>query len=437
MVQCEFLVTFLLIMQCKICLNNFIQNNRMKKVLFFYCLLATFAANSQKAVFIIADGIPADVLEKVSIPNINKISSIGSFVRSHVGGEKDGYSATPTISAVSYNSLLTGTWANKHNVWGNDIKAPNYNYPTIFRLFKNQYPNKKIAIYSTWIDNRKKLIGDSLAATQYLTMDIKYDGYEIDKVKFPHDSLSNYIHLIDDQVIFDAANSIKNDAPDLSWIYLEFTDDMGHKFGDSQQQLDAIKLLDKQVGKVWEAIEYRQKKYKENWMIIITTDHGRSEDNGKNHGGQTPRQRSTWISSNKTFNSYSLLGNVSIVDILPTIARHLQIQIPDSISNEIDGIPLIGKVSILQPYVNVFQKTADITWKTIDTTGTAKIYISRTNNVAKGGMDKYLLKKEVPVKMGYATLDITEIPSDFYKIVIEAKYNKLNYWWIKNKNSKN
>ncbi|WP_165501244.1 hypothetical protein [Pedobacter psychrodurus] len=33
-----------------------------------------------------------------------------------MGGEKDGYSQTPPISAVRYNSLLTGIWFNKHNI---------------------------------------------------------------------------------------------------------------------------------------------------------------------------------------------------------------------------------------------------------------------------------------------------------------------------------
>ena len=81
------------------------------------------------------------------------------------GREKGGYSQTSTISAVGYNSLLTGTWVNKHNVWGNDIKDPNYHYPTIFRLFKETYPTKKTAIYSSWLDNRTKLVGDGLPAT--------------------------------------------------------------------------------------------------------------------------------------------------------------------------------------------------------------------------------------------------------------------------------
>lgn len=79
----------------------------------------------KKALFIIVDGIPADVVEKVNTPNLNKIADAGHYLRAYVGGEKDGYSQTPTISAVSYNSLLTGMWVNKHNVWDNNIKEPN------------------------------------------------------------------------------------------------------------------------------------------------------------------------------------------------------------------------------------------------------------------------------------------------------------------------
>jgi predicted AlkP superfamily pyrophosphatase or phosphodiesterase len=127
--------------------------NCMKKLFLFFLVCSALVAQGQgrqkKAVFVIADGIPADVLEKVSTPAIDAISKKGWYSRASVGGEKGTYTETPTISAVSYNSLLTGTWVNKHNVWDNDIKAPNYHYPTIFRLLKDQYPQKKIAVFSS------------------------------------------------------------------------------------------------------------------------------------------------------------------------------------------------------------------------------------------------------------------------------------------------
>jgi hypothetical protein len=405
----------------------------MRKITFFLLSLIALQAAAQKAVFIIADGIPADVIERMAMPNLKRISDIGIYCRAHVGGDKGEYSQTPTISAVSYNSLLTGTWVNKHNVWGNNIKAPNYHYPTIFQLFKEQYPNKKIGVFSSWLDNRTKLVGEGLAATHSLKVDYTADGYELDTLHFPHDKAGDYMHQIDEKVITEASACIKNNAPDLSWIYLEYTDDIGHKYGDSPEQQDALAKLDKQIGRVWEAITYREKNYKEKWMIIITTDHGRDEISGKGHGGQTPRQRNTWMVSNKKFNRYAEMNVPGIVDIMPTLASFLQVKLPETIAKEVDGISLIGKISIAQPMLNIFQQKADISWQVLDTSGIVKIWLSNSNNFQTEGNENYRWLQEVPVKFGHATFDISNFPGDFYKVAIEAKFNTVNRWWVKEK----
>ncbi|HEY8971577.1 MAG TPA: alkaline phosphatase family protein [Puia sp.] len=410
----------------------------MKNIVTFITMVllvlnAAAQPKKKKVVFIIADGIPADVLEKAKVSFPRQIGREEGYKHAYVGGEQGGYSQTPTISAVGYNSLLTGTWVNKHNVWDNDIKDPNYHYPTIFQLLKKADSTKKIAVFSTWQDNRTRLVGESLPQTGNIKVDYHADGLELDTVNYPHDNASLYIHNIDEKVTDQAEKCIREQGPDLTWLYLEYTDDMGHRFGDSPEQKEAVKYVDKQVGRIWSALQYRQQQFKEDWLIIITTDHGRDSINGKGHGGQSERERTTWIVTNaKDLNHYWRDYTPAIVDIMPTIARYLDIKIPRDNQLEIDGVPLIGKLSVANPVVRVENNKLDIRWKSFDKDGTVKIWLTTTNNFKTGGKDEYKLLAEVPAGQQSAVFGISSYPSSFYKIVLEGAYNTVNRWVVLN-----
>lgn len=403
--------------------------NKLLVILLSLLIGEAVAQQQKKVVYIIVDGIAADVIEQANTPNLTEISRQGTYMRAFQGGEVGAYNESPTISAVGYNNVLTGVWYNKHNVPDNDIKSPNYNYPSIFRLLKDAYPQKKIGVFSSWQDNRTKLIGEGLAQTGNIKMDYAFDGLELDTNNYPHDKKRDFMAAIDEAVSKSAAETIEEKAPDLSWVYLEYTDDMGHMYGDSPQYTVAIEKMDKQVGRIWQAIKKRQASSKEEWMIIITTDHGRDEATGQGHGGQSFRQRSGWIISNKTLNnSYAKLLYPSAVDILPTIAQFMDISIPENTQRELDGIKLIGEVAIAKPQVNYFRKQLDISWMPLKENGEVKIWVSTTNNQRKGEKDTYQLMGTFPLKNKNAVISVKDLPSSFYKIVLETNQNMVNRW---------
>ncbi|WP_416866781.1 MAG: alkaline phosphatase family protein [Imperialibacter sp.] len=403
----------------------------MKNLLVFLLfIMASAGAFSQKVVFVIIDGVEAEVFERVATPNMDAIAKTGGYTRAYVGGERGGYSETPTISAPGYNNLITGTWGNKHNVWGNSIKAPNYNYWSAFRFVEELAPAKETAIFSTWLDNRTKLVGEGLQAAGNVMIDYHFDGFELDEKAFPHDKERLFIHNIDEHVVNDASRYIKEKGPDFSWVYLEYTDDMGHAHGNSEKTDDAIHTADDQMGRIWEAIQYRQKEKAEQWMMFITTDHGRSaESGGKDHGGQSDRERTTWIvMGGGQPNAYFTKEQNAIVDILPTALNFMGIPVPRERAYELDGVPLVGKVSIAQPKTDLAGDKLRVSWKAIDLEGDVKILLATTDNFEAGGTDVYTEVGTAKAGAEVFEIDLSRYPSDFYKVVIEGRYNSVGRW---------
>ena len=384
---------------------------------------------TRKAVLIVVDGIPAPTMERLQPPTLMAIARQGHYHRAYCGGEIGSYSETPTVSAIGYTNILTGTWMNKHNVTGNDNLSPNYHYPTLFRIAKDQQRPVTTALYSSWIDNRTVLLGENKDETRNLTIDYVFDGYDQDKTNYPDEKDDLHIQKIDDRVCQEAARSIRTDAPDLSWIYLWYTDDAFHAQGHGTVTDKAVMTVDEQLAPVWEAIQYRMREKDEEWLVIVVTDHGRTFD-GHHHGGQSADERTVWMITNqRRTNRQFFRPTLSHVDINPTICQWMGFQVAEEVALERDGISFIGKTDIYDLKVEPYDNTVRLRWQHEGPNTTATVYIATTNDFSTGGHDKWQKVAEVPAKQEGMSIDLTQYgDSKFFKFAVKTPYVTLNRW---------
>ena len=407
----------------------------MRRFLFIIltALLACAASHAatRKVIYVVMDGIPADYIERVHPATVFDVARHGGYARASTGGEIGGYSQTPTISAVGYMNILTGTWLNKHNVPGNSNLDPNYNYWSLFRIAKQQPQNFTTALFSSWTDNRTVLIGAGKPETDSLSIDIVRDGYELEGSALRRADGSPDVFAIDSVVCREAAECIRTAAPDLSWVYLWYTDDAGHIEGNGRFFDDYTLKADQQIAQIWEAVKYREERFDEEWLVIITTDHGRTE-NGHDHGGQSERERTTWIATNQEVNRHFHDGQLAITDITPSICRFMGFQVPQAILWEQDGMPFIGPIDITDLKSAPYDDDVILSWRCLNQSAKATIYMATDNLYKTGGEDQWIPLATVPASDGEYHVKSDQLPqSKFYKFVVRTDNNHLNRWVIK------
>ncbi|MFJ4774865.1 hypothetical protein [Streptomyces sp. NPDC088762] len=109
----------------------------------------------------------------------------------------------------------------------------------------------------------------------------------------------------------------------------------GHTSGAaSQEYLNAIGRVDTLIGQPLTAVHNRPAYARENWTILVTTDHGHTDAGG--HGGSTIQERGTFvIAKGAGFPAGSVRDDVRLVDVAATALQ--QVGVP---TTGLDGVPL-------------------------------------------------------------------------------------------------
>lgn len=310
-----------------------------------------------KALLIGIDGVQYEQLKQVI--DAGKAPNIAQFHlgMSYTGGIVDTSTRQPTLSGPGWATILTGTWANRHKVVSNNSGLHNKS-DSIFKLISLSAPTRHTASIVSWNPINDNFVDDISAG--FIELGVKCGG--------------------DDQCATDrTVQELRTGNFDFIFVHLDQPDGAGHENGFGSRYQDAITRTDHQIGQILAALSKRKQNNKgEDWLVVLTTDHGRRLPDGYDHGEQSRSEKTAFIGLDKPPNAEltqpiadpvdpgleGLYGFASEADIVPTILVHLGIN-TDSERHAIDGVPVIGHMGVRQltATLNRADRTVSLRWR--------------------------------------------------------------------------
>ncbi len=243
----------------------------------------------KKAIIIGYDGCRADALTLANGKDsgIAKMLSNGAALNLvYCGGvnypEKN---TQDTSTAPGWCSILTGEWADKTGITGNGI-TKTMEYKTLLTSLTESKIIDSAAFVTSW---------NGHFSTENAT-------YNLEKAYCEENNLDVSFDLCSSDT--NSANTvIKNlkdeDCSDFIFAIYEGTDHAGHAFGFSTSNpiyKVGFRINDVLAYRTLNAIEERETYSTEDWLIIITSDHGGYMTG---HGDESIQERMTFIVTNK------------------------------------------------------------------------------------------------------------------------------------------
>lgn len=244
----------------------------------------------KKAIFIGYDGFRDDGLENIKDNENSAIMYLkkqGGLYHTFSGGIA-GVNEQATSTAPSWMAMLTGGWGEYNGITDN-----------------SQMKKEGVDTFLTSLAKQGHSASFTTSWREHTELSYRPDIVQSIKSGLPVE----YTHQIDDTATYyqilkyvskpEAAKKTAAEDPDVIFFTLEYTDHAGHNTGfgnQNEEYVQGCKDDDAYGYDIIKTIEARSTYAQEDWLIIISTDHGGTK---LSHGGQTVFERMTWLACNK------------------------------------------------------------------------------------------------------------------------------------------
>jgi hypothetical protein len=271
------------------------------------------------------DGMGSYGLEAASTTNMHAVMD-GSWaagyqgaysLSAYAGGVVGSATQQATSSGPGWSTLHNGVWTDDHGVTDNGASFASGNfaaYPSYLKVLKANLSSVSTSGIVSWNPIDANIFAPGNGSPD---IDSRTGTNESDAL-----STSTAVTQI---------GALATGANAALFVHLDNVDIVAHASGAySAANLNAIQVVDSQVGQMLNAIKSRPTFASENWQVMVVSDHGHVPGGG--HGGQSPLERSVPILvSTKTLARGIVTAATaapSQIDVAPTVLDHFGVERP-------------------------------------------------------------------------------------------------------------
>lgn len=184
----------------------------------------------------------------------------------------------PTDSGPGWSSLLTGSTHEQCNVWWNEFVGHQLaRRPDVLSQIFFADPSARTMVAADWEAIASPAGPGPIIQQRADQQRVGQHGI-VDVPIGPEG-----VPAADREVATRAAWILNHEGPDASVVYLQGPDDAAHTYGaESDEYRSAIWRADEHVRWLVKAVAERHEELGEDWLIVVTTDHGHKPEGG--HG---------------------------------------------------------------------------------------------------------------------------------------------------------